>query len=408
MDAPGRQAQRCGRNKTLHPPCPCSKNAMSDSIWLRSRLLVLVVFLGLSLVTFDAADPAVELVYPFGEWYQQDTLTYPVSQVTTNACGRWGSLVSSFLFDGFGLGAYYVVASLAAIAVVLIVRREIDSPALRTVGWIASLIGMTTLMTMLIPGWCANTSMGSGGSMGALGAGILHYYFADVGGCILAFSLLLGGILLSTDYVLVHLGLMLGALTISRMMRRRSSRRRGAGLAASDVEDEFADADDEEEHLSVRVGGRTIRLMDDGQRDAEDEYEEDAYDDDADEEELTGEEEDAEEDEYEEDEAETADTAAAQAGSPAATTKLLRGRNGRRRLSPFRVHTPEPEDRETVMSQLDAASLQDDAADYQLPNIELLGKSEEFCFDSQAKEVRRKAKDSREDIRRLRLRRQSG
>ncbi len=353
-------------------------------------VLVFVVFLGLSLVTFHPADPPVELVYPFGEWYQQDTLTYPVAQLTSNACGRWGSLVSSFLFDSFGLGAYYVVASVGTFAVVLLVRREIDSPALRTTGWIASLVGITTLMTMLIPGWSGNTSMGSGGALGALGTGILRYYFADVGGCILAISLLLGGLLLSTDYVLVHVGLMIGALTMTSMMRRHPLWKGRSSLARSDVEDEFANEEDEADELSVRVGGRTIRLMDDLDADEEEIDDEDEYEDEADEDDLMLEEA-AEDDETAEDAEEDVANPAAVSAS-AATTKLLRGRNGRRRLSPFRVHTPEPEDRETVMSQLDAASLRDDAADYQLPDIELLGKSEAFCFDAQAKEVRRKAK----------------
>ena len=43
-------------------------------------LLVLVIFLGFALATYDPADPVVELVYPFNQLYQPDAagLSHPL------------------------------------------------------------------------------------------------------------------------------------------------------------------------------------------------------------------------------------------------------------------------------------------------------------------------------------------
>ncbi|HEV3005684.1 MAG TPA: DNA translocase FtsK, partial [Pirellulales bacterium] len=49
-------------------------------------------------------------------------------------------------------------------------------------------------------------------------------------------------------------------------------------------------------------------------------------------------------------------------------------------------------ERQEVMRSLDAASRTDEAADYELPSIDMLLESEPFSFDEQEKEVRRKAK----------------
>ncbi|MEM7315819.1 MAG: DNA translocase FtsK 4TM domain-containing protein, partial [Planctomycetota bacterium] len=235
-------------------------------------LLVLAICLGLSLVTYSPADPPVEMVYPFNQLYQQDVLCYPCSEVTTNACGRLGSLASSFMYDAFGVGSYYVTISLAIFAASLLMRRDLDSPVLRTAGWFASLLGLTTLVNMLLPWLSPGTVLGGGGLMGALGAGFLRYHFADVGGFILATSCLIGGILLCTDYGLVHLGLVIGSLTITGFAGARSvvGRRDSAALAQDDIEEyEYDEEDQEDEEFNVRVGGRTIRLVSDDEDEQE-------------------------------------------------------------------------------------------------------------------------------------------
>ncbi len=62
-------------------------------------------------------------------------------------------------------------------------------------------------------------------------------------------------------------------------------------------------------------------------------------------------------------------------------------------FSPLRIRKPpEVEDREEVMIQLDEASNREDDVDYELPSTDLLIGQDDFCYDEQAKEVRRKAK----------------
>ena len=66
------------------------------------------------------------------------------------------------------------------------------------------LIGITTMAAIVVPNWSPGPVIGSGGYIGALGAGLLEMHFATVGSLILATSLILGGLLLSTDYALMH------------------------------------------------------------------------------------------------------------------------------------------------------------------------------------------------------------
>jgi S-DNA-T family DNA segregation ATPase FtsK/SpoIIIE len=373
-------------------------------------LLVLVVFLGLSLVSYDAADPIVELVYPFNQLYQPDVLTYPVSETTANWCGPWGSLVASVTLEALGIGAYYAVISLGILTTLLLMRRDVDSPVLRTVGWVLSLVGFTTLATLLLPWLTPGPVMGAGGYLGALGAGMLKMHFADLGGFILAASIFFAGLLLCTDYVLLHLGLMLGTLTVASLIGmngRRTGREPLLKTSLADDEEiegeEFEEEEEEfegEEEMPVRVGGKRVvaaKLAAVDEEEEEDEYEEDeelvaAEEEDEYEEEEYDDEEDEDEEEEEELLVKTQATKAAAAAAAAGST-LLRAGHGRRRISPFRVHSPpDPSDREAVMSQLDSAALAEDESDYELPSTDLLSEPVEFCYEEQAKEVRRKAK----------------
>ena len=134
-------------------------------------LFVLVVFLGLSLVSYNPADPIAELVYPFNQFYQPDVLTYPVAETTTNWCGPWGSLFASVTLEALGIGAYYAVISLAILTTLLLMRRDVDSPVLRTVGWVLSLVGFTTLATLILPWFTPGPVMGAGRLPGCAGCG---------------------------------------------------------------------------------------------------------------------------------------------------------------------------------------------------------------------------------------------
>ena len=322
-------------------------------------LLALSIFLGLALVTYSPSDPVVELVAPLNRLFQADTLVYPVNTDVQNACGRWGALVACILFTGLGVGAYYLVGSLAALDVLLLMRRPIDSPIVRSLGWCVSLAGLTALLALVVPSLSPGPVIGSGGYLGALGAGLLEIHFALVGGLILATACILGGLLLCTDYALmraVYWTVCLGATSIASSRNAVRSRRGG-----SNKDEEEADDDEE---MSVRIRGRAVAQED------EEEYEEEDLDDS---------EEMEEPEEEEEAEAEREPVVKAKAAKvekrPAETPLRIRNRADKKKTN----------ERQEVMQSLDEASLETDPQDYELPALDLLIEADDVCFEAQAK-----------------------
>ncbi len=104
------------------------------------------------------------------------------------------------MLEGLGLGAYYLILSLVVLDGLLVAHRPIQDRGLRVVGWCLSLLGLTTLSTLAIPHLSPGPVIGSGGYLGAIGRALLEMNFASVGAYLIAISLLLVGILLSTDY----------------------------------------------------------------------------------------------------------------------------------------------------------------------------------------------------------------
>ncbi len=166
----------------------------------RSRKLDLIalalaagaVFLGISLASYDPADPPSTLVYP------------PASHIA-NACGRAGALAADLLLNAVGLGAYYLAATIGLVSLLLLARRAISDPWLRAAGWGATLVGFDTLVAIAGPNWSVGPVIGPGGYLGAAGCGLLELHFARAGAYLLTLSLLAGGLLLSTDYILARL-----------------------------------------------------------------------------------------------------------------------------------------------------------------------------------------------------------
>ncbi len=112
------------------------------------------------------------------------------------------------------------------------------------------------------------------------GAGILEFHFARAGGFILAASLLVGGTLLSTDYFLLRLAMIVGTLLIAATARN-GKKRRSRRVKSGEV--------DESESLASRLRDKVDDAgdvaefgEDDGDEDyyEEDEYDEDGYDED--------------------------------------------------------------------------------------------------------------------------------
>src|SRR5262249_24452569 len=113
---------------------PQTRNPKAD-LWAIG-LSGCTLFLALALGSYDRADST--------------GLVYPPRDKVFNLCGRAGAYVADLLFQGLGLGAYYLVASLTVLSVVLLARRPITEPVLRLTGWLLSLAGWATFAAMAL------------------------------------------------------------------------------------------------------------------------------------------------------------------------------------------------------------------------------------------------------------------
>ncbi|HEX4414323.1 MAG TPA: DNA translocase FtsK [Lacipirellulaceae bacterium] len=337
-------------------------------------LMAIVAFLGIALWTYDAADPP-------------STLVWPATNIVHNACGRAGAVTSHYLFESVGVGAYYLAASLVVLIYQLFRRRQIDQPIIRTLGWAISVAGLTTLLALVYPNWTPGPIVGAGGYIGAMGRNFLESHFAVAGSYIFTISVLLAGMLLSTDYFIFRAAAVTTSVTGRSLLHVGHVARKRARLK-SDLEtiDEFLnedadeddeceeedaeEEDDESEDSNCKVKLRKIKEKADDQ-----------------------------DSEVESDDEEGEAASAAGDATPGAASKLASGlkaalglkKNAAKPNLPVPVTKPKTE-REVVIEQLDAAEQSVEETNYELPPLELLLPNEEVVHEEQEKEVRRKAK----------------
>jgi len=345
-----------------------NRNLASDLFAL--GLLVLANFLAIALLTYDPADPIGEPFTPLNRIYAPDVVVYPQNETVANGCGFWGAYAADLLFTAFGVSAYYLLVSLAVLDYHLLRRREIDTPLVRAIGWLGSLVGLTAIVAIVAPGVSPGPVIGSGGYLGALAKGLLHTQFATTGSLILAASLFGGGLLLCTDYVLLRLAVMTVSIALigpARAARLLPVRRVAkAKPEKQDVEEEVLDEFDEV--VSVKFRSRQTSDI------AEDE--------------LSGLDQLVVEDD---------EVAAIRPLKRPPSLKQLAGltseSNPEADEDALRIRKPTDRNaREAVMQCLDEASRGKEHLDYVLPSLDLLLPGDDFCFDEQEKEVRRKAK----------------
>lgn len=339
---------------------------------LALALLAFCAFLGIALLSYDPAD------YP-------STLFYPPSTTVANSCGRSGAFAAEALFRLLGIGAYFLLGSLTLLDILLLARREIGDPLLRLVGWLMATAGVCTFAALAGVG-TPGPVIGPGGYVGAAGRAILEMNFAAAGSFVLTISVIVSGLLLSTDYLLVRMmAWFIGAPTkrIARLGKRAMVR---SDVDEADEEIQKAgprvklkgrradaeastDADEEEDRASappVKVRGK--RLADEAEVEDEEDNEEEADDTD---------------DEADEEEEET--VAAEAAPRPGLRQRLA---------SALRIKNITKKDaREEIIEELEAAANRtEDATEYELPPIDLLLPNETVFQEEHEKEVREKAK----------------
>lgn len=355
---------------------------------------VAALLVAISLVSYDPADPPGS-----GGWGPP--------QPVQNACGAAGAWAAHTLIEMLGIGAYYAAGSFGIVATLLIARRRVDQPVLRTTGWAMSLVGVSTLAAVLMPSWTPGPMVGAGGYVGAMAQTWLGANFATLGSVLIAGASLLGGLLLATDYFVFNAA---AAATVAS----------GTTLAAAGQLSQAA---------AERIGGRRLARrttdLDVVAVDAAAGTEEELADDEEWEEEVDeaeADEDDSDEWEYEADEEEPLPVATPGgkiAGAAAAVGGMIAGALGvkaaEEALSGEEAEaeeeedvveeTPEPQDgvsvrkpkpkseREQIIASLDAADHENEFdSDYELPPIDLLLPTEEISYEQHEKEVRRKAK----------------
>ena len=139
------------------------------------------------------------------------------------------------LFRSVGVGAYFVWLSLAVFDVFLLARGLITEPVLRTVGWLMALTGICTFAALAVP-TSPGPVIGPGGYVGAAGRTVLELNFAAAGSFVLTISVILAGLLLSTDYVLVRMSAwMIGKPTVAAARLGRKAVGRSWRATASET-----------------------------------------------------------------------------------------------------------------------------------------------------------------------------
>jgi S-DNA-T family DNA segregation ATPase FtsK/SpoIIIE len=340
-------------------------------------LAVATLFFAVALLTYDPADNVAEALGVLAAAYRSDQLVVPANESLHNLCGRWGAVAADMLLNAFGVGAYFVVGGLALLTARMLRRQTVDAPYLRAAGAVGALLGLVTLVQMLAPGLTPGPVIGSGGYLGALTSGWLSLHFATFGGAMLALSFLIGGLLLATDYALLHGAQQMLALCVWSVSNGRSLvARRGAASAdqpENDSEEEGAEVRVDNGEVSIRIRGKKLSDTENLPVTATAPAAEAAV-------------EDSEEEAASDEEAASSDdeTAEEQPEEKSAVPK------------PAMLKIKKPSDkkaeREAVISALEATAQDIEPMDYQLPEIDLLLQGDDVCYDEQEKEVRRKAK----------------
>lgn len=149
-------------------------------------VLAAAVFLGLSLASYDPADPPAPGVFP------------PHDRIV-NLCGEVGATISNELFTHFGYGAYFVLLAVAVFDLRLFSREQVGDPLLRLIGAGMMLVSVCLAVQLLPIPLPSSSLTGAGGAVGAWGTILLDRHFSQVGTLILVTACGFAGLLLTGE-----------------------------------------------------------------------------------------------------------------------------------------------------------------------------------------------------------------
>ncbi len=165
-------------------------------------LLALVVFVGLSFLSYDPADPP-------------STLVFPARQAPTNICGEVGAAVAFYSRQLLGFGVWIVLATLISWDLKLFSREQARRTVPTLIGITLLVISSCALLHLFAPGISSGSTYGSGGQIGAWSGLLLQKKFSAVGIMIFASSLVAAGVLLTPLSDILQPALRVAALPAS-------------------------------------------------------------------------------------------------------------------------------------------------------------------------------------------------
>ncbi|MEQ9406089.1 MAG: DNA translocase FtsK 4TM domain-containing protein [Fuerstiella sp.] len=164
-------------------------------------LMALVVFVGLSFLSYDPADPPSDLVFP--------TRRTPI-----NICGSLGAAIAYYGRQLLGAGVWMLMTAMVAWDVSLFSREVQKRNRLALAGTALLVVSTCAALQLALPGVNSGSTYGSGGVLGAwLGVSLLNA-FSAIGVFILVACGLLSGWLLSPLWSITSPGMKLASLPL--------------------------------------------------------------------------------------------------------------------------------------------------------------------------------------------------
>ena len=307
-------------------------------------LLALALFVGLSLASFDPADPP-------------STQVLPLRVTPINLCGTAGAVVAMKMRSMLGIGAWFALLTLIAYDMRLFSRDKNQRHAWAAFGSALAILAFSTVVQIANPALPGAPEAGSGGYVGAMAGLTLTQHLALPGVILLLVAMLVAGIMLSPTSQLVTSGgrFLTSPLMVAGATLVAAKRSFGNILSPATVDPEV-DEEDEDDEYEYEEG--------DEEGDEED-SDADAYDED-------------EEDEYEEEEE----------PEPEPVVK---------KKKKFKVNPPAGLATKKKKRLLPLPKLKQEPApapvnsDYELPSLDILDESEDFPYEMLAKKAQKSA-----------------
>ncbi|MFN9718476.1 MAG: DNA translocase FtsK 4TM domain-containing protein, partial [Planctomycetota bacterium] len=222
-------------------------------------LLALVVFAGLSFLSYDPADPP-------------STLVFPVRQAPTNICGEAGAAIAYYTRQFFGFGVWIALAALISWDLKLFSREQQRRTLPTLMGMTLLVVASCVLLHLFAPNFSSGSIYGSGGQIGAWTGLLLEKKFSSTGIVILAASLAAAGVLLTPLSDILQPAMRLAALPAVAIRGAGTMFHRSPAPKAKKPKESKAavnppatipfpePAPAEEEPVVAEVDGRSIRI----------------------------------------------------------------------------------------------------------------------------------------------------